>query len=484
MKKQQPLYNMKNLFLFLTLSLIVPKITMAIVNDTIRYGNFGKIIIFKPAATPEALVLYISGDGGWGGGPGNMATHLAAQGALVVGIDIRYYLGNLKKQHGKCYYPAGDFELLSLYLQKKYKFHNYLKPILMGYSSGATLAYGILAQAPANTFKGAISLGFCPDLETDKPLCAGNGLKMHILIAGKSWYLEPCDKLTAPFIVLLGLDDKVCPYKNIELYMKKVNNGELVPLPKVGHGLAVPKNFLPQLLNAYSKVKKSASYPEMVAARNELFKQQQAYEPVSDLPLNVLPAMKNDAMPLIFFISGDGGWTSFDEGVAEKLTEKGIPVIGLDAQKYFWQARTPDETASEIAKVLHQYLSAWNRKSFVLCGYSFGADIIPYLITRLPADLDYMLKSAVMMSPDPLADFEIHVADMLSLGSSNDKYNVLVELKKSTAKHVVCIFGEEENSDDSKLFKMAGAGIRLLPGTHHYDDDYNAISKEIINSFH
>ena len=474
-------YLMRNILLLMILSLLVSGATAAVTTDTIQYGKFGKIIIYKPAVSPDALVLFISGDGGWGGSVANMSTHFAEKGGMVAAIDIRHYLASLRKQPVKCYYPASDFELLSLYLQKKYKFRNYLKPMLMGYSSGATLAYGMLVQAPANTFKGVITLGFCPDLETDKPLCAGSGLKMHALLPGKSWYLEPSDKLTAPFIVLLGLDDKVCPYKNTAAFMKKVNTGDIIPLPKVGHGLAVPQKYLPQLLLAYNRVAKSMSYAEIVAAKNQLWKQQVA-KPESNLPLTVLPAIKNDAMPLVLFISGDGGWTSFDQGVTEELTKKGIPVIGLDAQKYFWQARTPDETAAAIVKVIHHYMGAWNKKTFVLCGYSFGADILPFVIDRLPADLKVALKSGVMMSPDPLADFEIHVTDMLGLESNADTYNVLGELKKSTTKRIVCIFGKDEDNASHKLFKSAGAGIRLLPGSHHYDENYRAISQEIIKT--
>lgn len=472
---------MRNFLFLMILTLLVSRAKAAVSTDTIQYGKFGKIIIYKPAVSPDALVLFISGDGGWGGSVANMSAHFAQKGGMVAAIDIRHYLASLRKQHVKCYYPASDFELLSLYLQKKYKFRNYVKPMLMGYSSGATLAYGMLAQAPANTFKGVISLGFCPDLQTNKPLCAGTALKMHVLVPGKSWYLEPCDKLTAPFVVLLGLEDKVCPYKNTAAFMKKVNNSEIIPLPKVGHGLAVPNNFLPQLMIAYETISRSKSYSEIVAAKNQIWNQQVA-KPESILPLTVLASVRNDAMPLVLFISGDGGWTSFDQGVAEKLTEKGIPVVGLDAQKYFWQARTPDEAAAEIVKVIHHYMRAWNKKSFVLCGYSFGADILPFVIDRLPADLKVTLKSAVMMSPDALADFEIHVTDMLGLESNTDTYNVLVELKKSTAKRVVCIFGEEENSDSHRLFKAAGAGIRLLPGSHHYNENYKAISKEIIKT--
>jgi type IV secretory pathway VirJ component len=463
--------------------IVVAELAMADGADTIRYGNFGKIVVYKPAKSPDEMVLFVSGDSGWNKGIGNIANQIVAQGALVAGIDIRYYFNNLKKQHGKCYYPAGDFELLSLFLQKKYKFHNYLKPILIGYSSGATLVYGILVQAPANTFKGAVAMGFCPDLATNKPLCPGNGLIVHSLSPGSNWYLEASDNLTAPFIVLLGMNDKVCPYKQTEAFMKKVKGGEFILLPKIAHGMSVKKNYLPYLLYAYNKVKKSLSYQEIVAAKNQLFNQPQQAKLSSNLPLTEFPVKKNDALPLVFFISGDGGWTGFDEGVADNLAGKGISVIGLDSQKYFWQNRTPDQTASEITIALRHYLGAWGKKTFVLCGYSFGADIIPFLITRLPADLKPLLKSAVMMSPDPNADFEIHVADMLSFGSSNDKYNVLAELRKTTTKNVVCIFGADEDSGDRASFESAGSRIILLPGAHHYDNNFSAISDEIAKSF-
>ncbi|SPZ91950.1 Type IV secretory pathway, VirJ component [Sphingobacterium multivorum] len=47
---------------------------------------------------------------------------------------------------------------------------------MVGYSYGATLVYGLIAQAPAGTFRGGIALGFCPDITIAKPLCKGSGL--------------------------------------------------------------------------------------------------------------------------------------------------------------------------------------------------------------------------------------------------------------------------------------------------------------------
>ena len=92
-----------------------------------------------------------------------------------------------------------------------------------------------------------------------------------------------------------------------------------------------------------------------------------------------------------------------------------------------------------------------------------------------------MLKAMIMMSPDTKADFEIHVSDMLSFGNSHDTFDVVSELRKSKARvHSVCIFGSEEDSQPARLFEAAGATIRILPGQHHYGNDYNAIVNEIL----
>ena len=338
---------MKNLIMIFAILIYASEVTHAANADTVKFESFGKVYIYKPKTVPDAIVMFVSGDGGWNSGPINMGMHLVNEGAMLVGINISMYLSNKMKQHEKCYYPAGDFEALSLYLQKKYKFRNYLKPILMGYSSGATLVYGILAQAPANTFKGAIAMGFCPDIATVHPLCTTNQLKQHALKSGSPiWYLEPSEKLTAPFIAINGTDDKVCTYKTTEEFMSKINNGEFIAIPKGGHGMSVQKNYLPHLMYAYNKVKKSPSYSEIVTAKNQLLTLQHSGKLTTDLPLITFPVNKIDSLPLLVFISGDGGWTSFDEGVAEHLVETGIPVIGLDSQKYFWESRTPGETAA------------------------------------------------------------------------------------------------------------------------------------------
>ncbi|MCK9423199.1 MAG: hypothetical protein M0Q38_11440 [Bacteroidales bacterium] len=450
--------------------------------DTLHYGVFGKITVYRPDKVPDAVVLFVSGDGGWNKGVVDMANKIVSQGALVAGIDIQHYYKNIRSLKSKCHYPASDFEELSLTIQKKYKFEKYLKPILVGYSSGATLVYGILAQAPANTFKGAISLGFCPDIEIDRPLCSGSGLTSHVLKDAKSFYLEPCMHLTAPFITLQGMIDQVCSYEDTKKYIEGMPMGELISLPNVGHGFSVTRNWLPQFISSYQKVITEPGYVEKITAQNKLLQSQHMAPLNINLPLTLIPSYSKENLPLAFFISGDGGWTSFDQGICEKLAEKGIPVVGLDAQKYFWNGKQPKEASDDITRAVEYYMQQWNKKSFVLIGYSFGACVAPFISNNFSNPLKENLKGVYCFSPDETGDFEIHISDMLDF-TTREKYDVLGEIRKIKSLNPVCIFGNEEDMELRNHFGTTGTKVETLPGNHHYDNDFNAVATMIYKDF-
>lgn len=428
-------------------------------------SKFGKIIVYMPKGTPTSVALFVSGDGGWKGGVIDMANTIVAKGAMVLGIDARHYGYYLSKKKADCLYPAADFEELSLSIQKKYKFNNYYKPVLVGYSYGAVLVYGILAQAPANTFKGAIALGFCPDINLKRPLCKGSGLVQRILKPGVSFYLERTDKLTAPFIVLNGLKDLTCPFDATADFLKDMPNAELVAL-KVGHGFSVVNNWQSALVQAYQKVTDAAGYANL--------------RMVNNLPLNVVTSAAKNNLPLMFMLSGDGGWTSFDQSLAETFASNGISVVGLDAQKYFWKEKTPNGTAEDIAKAILHYCSLMDKDEVILAGYSFGASIVPFVASRFSPELKAKLKGLISLSPDESADFEIHIADMLSLGGSDYKYNVVAEYKKIKGIPAVCYFGAEEDEKTRKTFSQNGITVGILPGNHHFNDDFPRIVKGVL----
>ena len=129
--------------------------------ETMRVPAFGAVTIYAPEGPPKQVVLFVSGDGGWNLGVVPMAERLRQAGALVVGIDIRAFMRSLEAS-ATVRYPAGALEELSRAVQLRLELPAYERPILVGYSSGATLVYAAIAAAPPETFAGAISLGFCP----------------------------------------------------------------------------------------------------------------------------------------------------------------------------------------------------------------------------------------------------------------------------------------------------------------------------------
>ena len=219
--------------------------------ESLQFGPFGKVFLYRQSPLPSHVVLFVSGDGGWNLGVIDMAKTLSHLDALVVGIDITHYLRELSRSNEPCSYPAGDFEILSKFIQRTLEFPSYVTPILAGYSSGATLVYATLAQAPANTFRGAISLGFCPDLALSKPLCHGYGLEWKPGEKGKGYIFLPAKTLQAPWVALQGTIDQVCSPETTEAFVKQVKAGKLVLLPKVGHGFAVQRNWMPQFKEAF-----------------------------------------------------------------------------------------------------------------------------------------------------------------------------------------------------------------------------------------
>ncbi|HXU46462.1 MAG TPA: AcvB/VirJ family lysyl-phosphatidylglycerol hydrolase [Thermoanaerobaculia bacterium] len=222
--------------------------------QTFSYGRFGQVTVYRPAGTPEGVVLFVSGDGGWNLGVVDMANHLKDWGALVVGIDIRSYLKSSAAAAESCTDAAADFDALARFAEGKVGYQEHAKPILVGYSSGATLVYAAIVQAKPGVFQGAISLGFCPDLLVKKPFCAGHGLTFVSGVKGKGTVFDPGKHLEDPWFAFQGSIDQVCDPQATADYLKAVRNGELVWLDKVGHGFSVERRWLPQFKESYLKL--------------------------------------------------------------------------------------------------------------------------------------------------------------------------------------------------------------------------------------
>lgn len=200
------------------------------------------------------------------------------------------------------------------------------------------------------------------------------------------------------------------------------------------------------------------------------------------LPVYVLPAAGDTAKPMIVYITGDGGWNKFSKTLCSNLAAKGYPIAALDAKEYFWKKKTPAQSALDITRLIEAYQKIFNRKKIVLLGYSFGAEVLPFVFNGLPGYLKAQVINVSMVSPSAYTDFEIHIAVMLGAGFTGGA-SVTNELNKITAKPVTLIFGMDENEFPLSQVKIKYVTCIRLQGGHHYDGDEAKLCNTIIQYF-
>ena len=198
------------------------------------------------------------------------------------------------------------------------------------------------------------------------------------------------------------------------------------------------------------------------------------------LPLIEVPATHGASDTLVVFVSGDGGWASIDKAISKSLAGRGMPVVGLNALQYFWKKRTPESASRDLQSILEKYLSAWKKDRVLFVGYSRGADVLPAMINRLPADLQARTRLVALLGASPKVEFEFHIGDWMR-STSKSGYAVKPEVDKLSSHNIVCIYGEDDN--DSLCPALSGPRVSLvmLKGAHHFDGGYDRLATIILN---
>jgi type IV secretory pathway VirJ component len=206
-----------------------------------------------------------------------------------------------------------------------------------------------------------------------------------------------------------------------------------------------------------------------------LFCTQILYAQSKDIPIQVIKG--NDASkPVLFYISGDGGWNKFSTTFMSGLNKLGFSVIGLNSRSYFWSKKTPQQAANDIQSLLNQYMRSWNAKSFIIIGYSFGADVLPFIQNHFRKSLLDSLNHTVIMSPSKKTDFEVHVLGMIGLGSNGE--SVPDEINKLTTP-VTIIMGSDETDFPIKNITLKNVKVVQLEGGHHYDGHVDELIRKL-----
>ncbi len=454
----------------------------------IRVPLFGEVSVYRPEPIERArgVILFVSGDGGWNLGVVDMARRSSPH-AIVVGLSMRVWQKAAEANPGRCWYPAGELESVAQAVEKTFHLPRYVPPVLVGYSSGATVVYGALAQAPDGTFAGAVSLGFCPDLEVARPVCGRGAFKpsyepkKHRSMLPARTDLPARPGGVASWIALQGDIDQVCDPPSTRRFVEQIPAAKVIGLEKVGPGFSVPRRWgaeydasVDALLGStgpWAEPQRRAAVsppPDEIARRLDAL----------GLPLEV--EWPERAREAVVFVSGDGGWAELDREVTGALFAKGVAVIGLNSLRYFWSAKTPETFRADLARIVG---AIPEDVSVFAGGYSFGAEVLPAALAPGSGDLPAPLArigALALLAPGPFATFEVSALDWIRTSDAPSPYPVRARLEAGISRRVLCLEPSSEDSSGCPVRPGAGVTREVVPGGHHFGGDFAALADRIL----
>jgi len=426
--------------------------------QTIAAGRLGDVLLFTPEG-PAAGIVFLFGSGeGWLGADTAAARDLAAAGAVVVGIELGQYRQRVVGMGHACLYLIGDIEQVSRTVERRQHFAHYLTPILAGSGEAGALVQAMVAQAPARTITGAAVVDPAAKIDLGQPICTAP--PRDVGVPG------------APGFRLAAFSDRAPAAGRAAVEQARAAGlpVEIAPLP------AAPSLAESLALLATTRIGVQTEQPPSASIGVEIGADIGAG--IRDLPLVELPPARPGA-PLVVILSGDGGWRDIDKVLAGALHDRGLAVLGWDSLSYFWTAKTPAELARDLAAALAYYSKRWRTGAIALVGYSFGADVLPFAVNRLPEDLRRRIVQLSLLGYAGKADFEIHVSGWLGEGPTAAAMPGAPEMVRLDPRKVQCFYGAGESDSACPGLAARGAEVIEMAGGHHLGGDYAAVADEI-----
>ena len=372
-------------------------------------GRYGEVHVSEPADAMRGLVILFSDMSGWSDADRQAAELLARHDMLVVGVDFANYAGALAGVTEACHHLDRDAEAIAHQLQRERHSSAYIMPITTGVGEGGALAEQVLAMAPSNTISGTISIDPAASLDGRFHPCPPDPTIMHDPGLPGFWSIGATVDVPAAIQATVSALEKLNTKVDLRSFAKGTAELEML--------LALTEPHLEPGISSEGDV--------------------------SDLPLIELPAEHPGTM-LAIVVSGDGGWRDLDKTIAHALCDEGVSVIGVDSLRYFWNAKSPEQTASDLNRIIQTYSARWRIKSIALIGYSFGADVLPFAYNRLPKGNRDKISVMSLLGFAGGADFEIRVTGWLGMPASEKALPAYPEIAKVPPGLVQCFYGEDE----------------------------------------
>ncbi|MFP3599078.1 AcvB/VirJ family lysyl-phosphatidylglycerol hydrolase [Chryseobacterium sp. SIMBA_029] len=181
--------------------------------------------------------------------------------------------------------------------------------------------------------------------------------------------------------------------------------------------------------------------------------------------------------PIIFYISGDAGFNSFSKGLNNDFHTLGYDVFALNTKTYFWNKKTPKQTSAEIEWYINQQLNGRKNQKVILVGYSFGADVTPFVYNHFTGHLKKKIQHIFIIGPSKTTDFKIHLNEYFGM-EPKGSMAVVPEINKIHTVPVTLILSNFEflHFPYQQITLGSNYQMKHIQGNHHYSGNTKLLS--------
>ena len=191
--------------------------------------------------------------------------------------------------------------------------------------------------------------------------------------------------------------------------------------------------------------------------------------------------------PLVLVLSGEGGWRAFDVQLASWLSADGYWVGGVDCLKYFWK---PQDDRAALAADVALYAAALRRAAgaaagtrVVLAGFSFGADLAPW-IAGVGAH-GPRIAGLVLIGPDEQGSLEARVVEILGFAPKAHTFDTAKALADVRPIPVLFVHGGSDDDSAAPALAAGYAGPKALAvvagAKHHFAGHEDELKRAVLD---
>lgn len=440
--------------------------TNTLIDEVITLTNANTLRVIHSPKAEKGLVLFIA-DKNKTEVTSLYAKQFAELSYYVAVIDNQELLNSTTNSNNQCLNLAKKLTEFSQQLNSQFKLNNNHLPLLVGMDTGAASLYAALAQAEKKTFHAAVGINLTPQLSAHTTLCDQEKFTRNTNTNTNSAAIELKSLNRLPTSFYIFQDKNLPENASAQEFANNISNAKFTIAEEDNQTALAEAIQILQWLDPRLADQISSDASD------------------SDLPLidvNVAQDKTEATQTMAILLTGDGGWAKIDKELAKILAAQGIPTVGFDSLSYFWKLRTPLTTSQDIDRVITQYLEKWNKKHVILIGYSFGADVLPFIANNLSVETQQKISLIALLGMGKTASFEFRLSSWMNADKNPDRLPILPEIEKMKWANSICIYGIADTAANCLPVATHGVKAISMSGDHHFDEKYDELVKHIIDN--